>query len=71
MRAASRAGSRQRAAACNTRLREFFRHPEDKSKTGLSGDLDGKRVIVQGLGNVGYHAAKFLSARKMAARSSP
>jgi glutamate dehydrogenase (NAD(P)+) len=23
--------------------------------------LDGKRVIVQGLGNVGYHAAKFLS----------
>ena len=27
----------------------------------LSGSLDGKRVIVQGLGNVGYHAAKFLS----------
>lgn len=42
-------------------LREFFRHPEDKAKAGLSGDLDGKRVIVQGLGNVGYHAAKFLS----------
>ena len=42
-------------------LREFFRQPEDKSKAGLSGDLDGKRVIVQGLGNVGYHAAKFLS----------
>ncbi|MDP2083831.1 MAG: Glu/Leu/Phe/Val dehydrogenase [Gemmobacter sp.] len=42
-------------------LREFFRHPEDVAKTGLAGGLDGKRVIVQGLGNVGYHAAKFLS----------
>jgi len=42
-------------------LREFFRHPEDAAKAGLSGDLEGKRVIVQGLGNVGYHAAKFLS----------
>ncbi len=42
-------------------LREFFRHPEDVAKAGLSGKLDGKRVVVQGLGNVGYHAAKFLS----------
>ena len=42
-------------------LQEFFRHPEDIAKSGLSGTLDGKRVIVQGLGNVGYHAAKFLS----------
>jgi len=42
-------------------LREFFRHPEDVAKAGLSGALDGKRLIVQGLGNVGYHAAKFLS----------
>ncbi|MCL3881172.1 Glu/Leu/Phe/Val dehydrogenase [Marivita sp. GX14005] len=41
-------------------LREFFRHPEDVKAAGLSGTLDGKRVIVQGLGNVGYHAAKFL-----------
>ncbi len=41
-------------------LREFFRHPEDVAKTSLSGALDGKRVVVQGLGNVGYHAAKFL-----------
>jgi glutamate dehydrogenase (NAD(P)+) len=41
-------------------LREFFRHPEDAGRAGLAGDLDGKRVIVQGLGNVGYHAAKFL-----------
>ena len=42
-------------------LREFFRHPEDIKRAGLAGQLDGKRVIVQGLGNVGYHAAKFLS----------
>ncbi len=42
-------------------LREFFRHEDDKAKAGLSGDLEGKRIIVQGLGNVGYHAAKFLS----------
>jgi glutamate dehydrogenase (NAD(P)+) len=42
-------------------LQEFFRHPEDIKKAGMSGTLDGKRVIVQGLGNVGYHAAKFLA----------
>ncbi|MGX9349773.1 Glu/Leu/Phe/Val family dehydrogenase [Shimia sp. W99] len=42
-------------------LREFFRDERDVAKAGLSGKLDGKRVIVQGLGNVGYHAAKFLS----------
>lgn len=42
-------------------LREFFRHQEDARLTGLEGGLRGKRVIVQGLGNVGYHAAKFLS----------
>ena len=42
-------------------LQEFFRHPEDVAIAGLKGTLDGKRVIVQGLGNVGYHAAKFLS----------
>jgi len=42
-------------------LEEFFRHPEDIAAAGLGGTLDGKRVIVQGLGNVGYHAAKFLS----------
>ena len=42
-------------------LQEFFRHPDDIAKAGLTGTLDGKRVVVQGLGNVGYHAAKFLS----------
>ena len=42
-------------------LREFFRQPEDKAKARLTGGVEGKRIIVQGLGNVGYHAAKFLS----------
>ncbi|GAA6187614.1 Glu/Leu/Phe/Val dehydrogenase [Litorivita sp. NS0012-18] len=42
-------------------LREFFRHPEDIAAAHLSGTLGDQRIIVQGLGNVGYHAAKFLS----------
>jgi glutamate dehydrogenase (NAD(P)+) len=42
-------------------LQEFFRHPEDVKKAGLEGGLEGKRAVIQGLGNVGYHAAKFLS----------
>ncbi len=41
-------------------LREFFRHPEDVKEANMSGGLVGKRVVIQGLGNVGYHAAKFL-----------
>ena len=42
-------------------LQEFFRHKDDVKTSGLSGSLAGKRIIVQGLGNVGYHAAHFLS----------
>lgn len=42
-------------------LQEFFRHPEDVKMTGLTGNLEGKRIILQGFGNVAYHAAKFLS----------
>lgn len=41
-------------------LQEFFRHPEDVESCGLSGSLEGKRVVVQGLGKVGYPAAKHL-----------
>lgn len=42
-------------------IQEFFRHSEDVKNAGLKGGLSGKRVVIQGLGNVGYHAAKFLS----------
>jgi glutamate dehydrogenase (NAD(P)+) len=42
-------------------LREFFRHPEDVAKANLKDGLEGKRVIIQGFGNVGYHASHFLS----------
>ena len=42
-------------------LQEAFRHPQDIKWCGLDGTLSGKRVVVQGLGNVGYHAAQFLS----------
>ena len=41
-------------------LQEFFRHPDDIAKAKLDGSLAGKKIIIQGLGNVGYHAAKFL-----------
>jgi glutamate dehydrogenase (NAD(P)+) len=40
-------------------LREACSRPADMTRLGLSTGLDGKRVVVQGLGNVGYHAAKF------------
>ena len=42
-------------------LNAFFDTERDLKKTNLSTNLSGKRVIVQGLGNVGYHAALFLS----------
>jgi len=41
-------------------LREACSVTEDMRALGLSTGLEGKRVVVQGLGNVGYHAAKFL-----------
>ena len=41
-------------------LQELFRHREEVEQAGLEGTLEGKRIVVQGLGNVGYHAAKFL-----------
>jgi glutamate dehydrogenase (NAD(P)+) len=41
-------------------LREACSVAEDMRAMGLSPGLDGKRFVVQGLGNVGYHAAKFM-----------
>lgn len=40
-------------------IREALSHPELAQKLGLSVGTQGKRVIVQGLGNVGYHSAYF------------
>jgi glutamate dehydrogenase (NAD(P)+) len=42
-------------------IREAFKFKEDLKRCSLSGGLEGKRVAIQGFGNVGYHAAKFLS----------
>ena len=42
-------------------LREFFRHSDDVKAAKMKGDLKGKKIVVQGLGNVGYHAALFTS----------
>jgi glutamate dehydrogenase (NAD(P)+) len=40
-------------------LREACAQPAEMKRLGLATGLEGKRVVVQGLGNVGYHAAKF------------
>lgn len=39
--------------------REICNDPDDMKKLGLPLGLEGKKFVVQGLGNVGYHAAKF------------
>src|SRR5690606_4151973 len=40
-------------------IREACSIKEDMDRLGLTTGIEGKRVIVQGLGNVGYHAAKY------------
>jgi glutamate dehydrogenase (NAD(P)+) len=40
-------------------LVEALRHKDDMAKIGLTTGMAGKTVAVQGLGNVGYYAAKF------------
>ncbi|MDQ3395037.1 MAG: Glu/Leu/Phe/Val dehydrogenase [Bacteroidota bacterium] len=41
-------------------IREAVCIEEDMKPLGLTKGLENKRVIVQGLGNVGYHSAKYL-----------
>jgi glutamate dehydrogenase (NAD(P)+) len=40
-------------------LREAVCETNEMKRLGLPPGMEGKRIIVQGLGNVGYHAAKF------------
>jgi glutamate dehydrogenase (NAD(P)+) len=40
-------------------LREICSHSDDMREVGLEKGLEGKRIVVQGLGNVGYNAARF------------
>ena len=40
-------------------LREVCSHQDDMKRLALEPGLEGKRIIVQGLGNVGYNAARF------------
>ncbi len=42
-------------------IREAVDVKEDMDELGLKTGLEGKTVIIQGLGNVGYHSAKYLS----------
>jgi glutamate dehydrogenase (NAD(P)+) len=41
-------------------LNEICSHKEDMKDLGLTTGLEGKRVIIQGLGNVGYHTAEII-----------
>ncbi len=41
-------------------IREAVNHAEDMKQLGLTPGIKGKKVIVQGIGNVGYYSAKFL-----------
>lgn len=40
-------------------IREVCKMEDMMKKLGLNTGVEGKRVVVQGLGNVGYHSAKF------------
>lgn len=41
-------------------IREACRNDEDMKELGLEPGLEGKTFVIQGLGNVGYHAAKYM-----------
>lgn len=41
-------------------IREACENQADMKRLGLSRGLEGKRVVIQGLGNVGFNAARFI-----------
>ncbi|KAI8870847.1 glutamate dehydrogenase [Ramicandelaber brevisporus] len=43
-------------------VREFLTFPEIQKATGLSGQMEGTTVAIQGFGNVGFWAAKFFES---------
>lgn len=45
-------------------VREVCRNEAIMNKLGLPLGIEGKKIIVQGLGNVGYHSAKFFEEGK-------
>jgi glutamate dehydrogenase (NAD(P)+) len=59
----SQGGIRGRTAATGKGvffgIREAVSNNEDMKRLGLTTGLEGKKVVVQGLGNVGYYTAKF------------
>lgn len=59
----SQGGIRGRTAATGKGvyfgIREAVSTEEDMKKLGLPVGLEGKKVVIQGLGNVGYYTAKF------------
>ncbi|MFH5832601.1 Glu/Leu/Phe/Val dehydrogenase [Halalkalibaculum sp. DA3122] len=42
-------------------VREACENKEDMNELGLSKGIEGKTFVVQGLGNVGYHSAKYMT----------
>ncbi len=42
-------------------IREVCKNKQDMYELGLDPGLEGKTFVIQGLGNVGYHAAKYLT----------
>ncbi len=42
-------------------LEEVCSHKDDMKQVGLESGLKGKSIVIQGFGNVGYHAAKYLT----------